>query len=116
MVGIACGGHGDGGVVHDGRRMERAVTVTTEPQWVPTDEDITGAQVTAFARVAEQRTGKTFADYQALWRWSVEDVEGFWGALWDYFELGEHSGVLEGSDMPGVTWFPGTTLNYVDQV
>ncbi|WNG87032.1 acetoacetate--CoA ligase [Mycobacterium sp. ITM-2016-00317] len=96
--------------------MERAVTVTTEPQWVPTDEDITGAQVTAFARFAEQRTGKTFADYQALWRWSVEDVEGFWGALWDYFELGEHSGVLEGSEMPGVTWFPGTTLNYVDHV
>jgi acetoacetyl-CoA synthetase len=96
--------------------MERPVTVTTEPQWVPTDEDIEGAQVTAFARFAEQRTGKTFADYQALWRWSVEDVEGFWGALWDYFELGEHSGVLEGSEMPGVTWFPGTTLNYVDQV
>ena len=29
-----------------------------------------------------------FSDYAELWRWSVEDLEGFWGALWERFELG----------------------------
>jgi acetoacetyl-CoA synthetase len=24
-------------------------------------------------------------DYHALWRWSVDDVEGFWAAIWDFF-------------------------------
>ena len=22
-----------------------------------------------------------------LWRWSVEDLEGFWGSVWEFFEL-----------------------------
>ena len=49
--------------------MERAVTVTTDAaQWEPTDEDIAKAQVTAFTRFVEQRTGRTFADYHALWQ------------------------------------------------
>lgn len=97
--------------------MERAVTTTTAAaQWEPTDEDIARAHVTAFTRFVEQRTGRTFADYHELWQWSVDDIEAFWGALWDYFDLGSHNGVLQGSQMPGARWFPGTSLNYVDQV
>lgn len=96
--------------------MERAVTVTSEAQWTPTPQDIADAQVTAFARFVAERTGRTFDDYHALWQWSVEDTEGFWGALWDYFELGERAEVLADAEMPGARWFPGATLNYVDQV
>ncbi|MDY6995178.1 MAG: acetoacetate--CoA ligase [Actinomycetota bacterium] len=96
--------------------MERTVTEAT-PQWTPTDEDVAGARVTDFARFAEARTGRGFDDYAALWRWSVDDVEGFWATLWDYFELGERAPtVLEHPEMPGARWFPGTSLNYVDQV
>ncbi|AFM19366.1 acetoacetyl-CoA synthase [Mycolicibacterium chubuense NBB4] len=87
------------------------------PQWVPTEADVDGARVTDFARFAEQRTGSAFPDYRSLWQWSVDDVEGFWAALWDYFELGERSEeVLQHPEMPGAQWFPGTTVNYVDQV
>jgi acetoacetyl-CoA synthetase len=97
--------------------MERALTMTAEPQWVPTDEDVAGARVTDFARFVEKRTGATLPDYQALWRWSVDDIEGFWAALWEYFELGVRGEtVLESTEMPGARWFPGTTLNYADQV
>ncbi len=28
-------------------------------------------------------------DYQSLWQWSVDDPAAFWGALWEYFELGD---------------------------
>ena len=31
--------------------------------------------------------GLRFADYNALWRWSVEDLEGFWGAIWAFFDV-----------------------------
>lgn len=97
--------------------MERSVTVTVTPQWTPTPQDVEDAIVTDFARFAEQRTGATFPDYHALWQWSVGDVEGFWAALWDYFELGDRAEhVLENPEMPGARWFPETTLNYVDQV
>ncbi|MVU82840.1 acetoacetate--CoA ligase [Nocardia sp. ET3-3] len=88
-----------------------------EPQWVPGEVDIAEAQVTSFALFVEKRTGLSLPDYRALWQWSVDDLPGFWGAIWDYFDLGERSDeVLGSSDMPGAQWFPGTTLNYVDQV
>ncbi|MEV6098162.1 acetoacetate--CoA ligase [Nocardia sp. NPDC051981] len=88
-----------------------------EPQWVPSDQDIAEAQVTSFALFVEKRTGLSLPDYRALWQWSVNDVPGFWGAIWDYFDLGERSDeVLGSTEMPGAQWFPGTTLNYVEQV
>ncbi|MFC9996187.1 acetoacetate--CoA ligase [Nocardia sp. NPDC127526] len=88
-----------------------------EPQWTPTDLDIIEADVTSFARFVEKRTGESLPDYQALWRWSVDDLAGFWGAVWDYFYLGERPDqVLAGTEMPGAQWFPGARLNYVDQV
>ena len=96
--------------------MECALTAEV-PQWVPTDQDIADARITDFARFAERRTGSVFPDYSALWRWSVQDIEGFWTSVWDYFDVGERGHrVLENSEMPGARWFPGTTLNYVDQV
>src|SRR6188472_2631389 len=54
-------------------------------------------------------------DYDALWRWSVEDVEGFWAAVWDFFAVGERSGpVLPDASMPGAKWFPEVELNYAE--
>lgn len=95
--------------------MERSVTEA--PQWVPTDQDVADARVTDFSRFVEKRTGLTLPDYHALWQWSVDDIEGFWAALWDYFGLGERAQpVLEHAEMPGARWFPGTTVNYADQV
>ena len=26
-------------------------------------------------------------DYDALWRWSVDDLEAFWAAIWEFFEV-----------------------------
>jgi acetoacetyl-CoA synthetase len=87
------------------------------PQWEPTRRDIADARVTDFARFVEQRAGKQVADYQALWQWSVDDPAVFWGALWEYFELGDvPDRVLDNTEMPGATWFPGVRVNYVDQI
>jgi len=60
-----------------------------------------------------------FADYEALWRWSVTDLEGFWSSLWDYFEIRAHvpyERVLGSRSMPGAEWFPGTRLNYAEHL
>ncbi|MGW0245625.1 acetoacetate--CoA ligase [Nocardia goodfellowii] len=90
---------------------------TAVPQWIPTEADIASARITDFARFVEARTGVAAPDYPALWRWSVADLPGFWHALWDYFELGAIDGeVLASTEMPGAQWFPGTKLNYTDQI
>lgn len=88
-----------------------------EPQWVPTERDIADARVTDFARFVTTRTGAELPDYQALWRWSVDNLPDFWLTVWEYFELGPVAGaVLPRAEMPDARWFPGTTLNYVDRV
>ncbi|AHH21619.1 putative acetoacetate-CoA ligase [Nocardia nova SH22a] len=88
-----------------------------QPQWEPSAQDVAAARITDFARFAGARAGREFGDYQELWQWSVDDLAGFWGAVWEYFELGEvPETVLSDTDMPGAQWFPGITLNYVDRV
>ncbi|MEU2252687.1 acetoacetate--CoA ligase [Nocardia xishanensis] len=88
-----------------------------QPQWVPTERDIADAKVTDFARFVAARTGVATSDYHSLWQWSVDDLAGFWRAVWEYFQLGEIDGeVLASTEMPGAQWFPGTRLNYVDQI
>ena len=63
--------------------------------------------------------GLTFADYDALWRWSVTDLAGFWRSIWDYFDVVAHTpptATLADRRMPGARWFPGATLNYAENV
>jgi acetoacetyl-CoA synthetase len=97
--------------------MTHAPEAPAVPQWQPTERDIEDARVTDFARFVQQRTGAPVADYRSLWQWSVDDPAAFWGALWEYFELGDlPDRVLDNAEMPGARWFPGVRLNYVDQI
>ncbi|MCC4116699.1 acetoacetate--CoA ligase [Aromatoleum toluclasticum] len=87
--------------------------------WTPDAGWLEHANVTAFMNWLRATRGRDFADYDALWRWSVEDLEGFWGALWDYFALESSAPVarvLGRRTMPGAEWFPGARLNYAQHV
>ena len=65
-------------------------TPTDQPTvlWEPSEEQIEHATITRFSRwVAETRDVDVADDYHALWRWSVEDLEGFWAAIWEFFDV-----------------------------
>jgi len=64
-----------------------------------------------------ERRGLVFPDYETLWRWSVDDLGGFWASIWDYFEVISHAPAtqpLSDDRMPGFRWFSGATLNYAE--
>lgn len=93
--------------------------------WEPSNSVLESAEITRFTRwLATTGRGPTGAaeiaerhDYQALWRWSVSDLEGFWQAICDFFEVEFHhppARVLSQRTMPGAEWFPGATLNYAE--
>ena len=63
--------------------------------------------------------GLDLSDYEELRRWSVADLEGFWAAVWDFFEIRSHEPyerVLGSREMPGAEWFPGARLNYAEHM
>src|SRR5918999_1264285 len=77
--------------------------------WEPPNELLTGSKLARYTRA------RGFSSYDELWRWSVEDLEGFWASIWDEYGLGPRSGpVLERDAMPGAVWFPEVRLNYAE--
>jgi acetoacetyl-CoA synthetase len=48
--------------------------------WQPSAATIRAAKIDRLHRLAGAERGLRFADYDALWRWSVDDLEGFWAA------------------------------------
>jgi acetoacetyl-CoA synthetase len=85
--------------------------------WTPSRERAERSHLTAFMRWLKRERQLAFADYAALWQWSVTDIDGFWRAIWDYFELRSSTpvgAVLRSRKMPGAEWFPGVRLNYAE--
>ncbi|MEU6337958.1 acetoacetate--CoA ligase [Streptomyces cellulosae] len=93
-------------------------TVNPQPLWQPDPERIAQAQVTAFqAWAAEHHGAPADGGYPALHRWSVEELEAFWKAVTEWFDVRfttPYERVLGDRSMPGAQWFPGATLNYAE--
>jgi acetoacetyl-CoA synthetase len=76
-------------------------------------------RIVAYQRWLERERGLRFADYDALWQWSVTELDAFWQSMWDFHGLVSptpHTAVLADERMPGAQWFPGAQLNYARQV
>jgi acetoacetyl-CoA synthetase len=86
--------------------------------WTPSAAQVSDANLTDFLTWLADR-GHVFGSYDALWQWSVTDLDGFWQAIWDYTGI-ECSAlphrVLGQREMPGAEWFPGARLNYAQHV
>ena len=85
--------------------------------WEPSAERMAGSNISRYMAWLAAERGLRFEGYDDLWQWSVDDLEGFWASIWDYF--GVESGspyerVLEAPGMPGARWFEGATLNYAE--
>ena len=45
------------------------------------------ATLSRFSAWLSEERGLEFDDYPELWRWSVDDLEGFWAAIVEFFEV-----------------------------
>ncbi|MET8576389.1 acetoacetate--CoA ligase [Streptomyces sp. NPDC005012] len=93
-------------------------TQNPAPLWQPTPERAAEARITRFQAWAARHHGAPAeGGYPALHRWSVEELETFWTAVTEWFDVRfstPPTGVLTDRSMPGATWFPGATLNYAE--
>ncbi len=98
----------------------------TAPIWEPSAAAVEAAGITEFARwlasergVEAAQRGAGAEGYRELWEWSVANLEEFWAAVWDYFEILSDTPperVLTTHEMPGAEWFPGARVNYAEHV
>jgi acetoacetyl-CoA synthetase len=85
--------------------------------WTPPADVRETTEIGRYLNWLRDERGRDLADYDALWRWSIEDLEGFWGSIWDFFGVRAHEPyerVLGAREMPGAEWFPGARLNYAE--
>lgn len=83
--------------------------------WTPREAFAKASQLASFMDWLRRQRGLDFADYSALWQWSVDCLEDFWGALWEYFAIDSstpYECVLKERVMPGAQWFPGARVNF----
>src|ERR1700678_3123615 len=76
-------------------------------------------QMRLYTNWLREHRGLEFPDYNALWRWSVTDIEGFWQSIWDFHAVNSSTSykrVLSSDQMPGTVWFEGARLNFCAQV
>ena len=87
--------------------------------WEPSEDVVDGANITAYARWLEKEKGVRAHGYQELWSWSVRELERFQDSVWQYFSVKAsqpYAKVLESRVMPGAKWFPGSRLNFAENV
>jgi acetoacetyl-CoA synthetase len=85
--------------------------------WTPPADVRQTTEIGRYLNWLRDERGRDLADYDELWRWSVGDLEGFWGSIWDFFGVRAHAPyerVLGARAMPGAEWFPGARLNYAE--
>ena len=88
--------------------------------WQPTPQSIAASNIEHFRRYCEERYRLSLPDYWALHRFSVDAMEKFWDAWWDFSEVraGKKGSriLIDADQMPGARFFPEAELNFAENL
>ena len=87
--------------------------------WRPSAHDIEDANVTHFMSWLNNERDIAHTTWNDLWEWSVRDLDGFWSAVWDYYDVTaarRPDRIVSADAMPHTRWFSGAQLNYAQNV
>ena len=83
--------------------------------WTPSEEKKNSSLIQKFI----QESSLNFDNYFDLHKWSVNNIEEFWGNFWDFSGIvysENYDTVLSNPTMPGAKWFEGSRLNYAENL
>jgi acetoacetyl-CoA synthetase len=91
-----------------------------KPLWTPSPARIAGANATAFMKQVNERHGTSLRDYASLYQWSIDHLEDFWTAVWDFGGVvaatrGKRA-LADKDNMPGARFFPDAKLNFAENL
>lgn len=98
------------------------MNLESDPQtflWQPSKTVAESSEMFRFLNWLKDEKDLYFADYEALWQWSVTNIEVFWLCVWEFYGImydGKIETVLTSREMPGAQWFTGTSVNYAEHI
>jgi acetoacetyl-CoA synthetase len=88
--------------------------------WTPSERRIGASTLARYASWLAETRGLTFGSYEEMWRWSVDDLEGFWRTIIELCDIrmggAGAATVLAEWTMPGTHWFPSATVSYPEHI
>jgi len=94
--------------------------MSQRPLWTPSESRIGNSNLHRFMAQLNRDHGVTLTTYDDVHRFSVERMEDFWMALWDFGGVkAETRGqriLTDGDRMPGGRFFPDARLNYAENL
>ncbi|WP_419917688.1 acetoacetate--CoA ligase [Candidatus Poriferisocius sp.] len=93
--------------------------MSVRPLWVPDEGRVAESNLARFAAGVGIHIGAG-GGYEQLHRWSVEDLGGFWSAVWDFCGVVASkrgsSPVVRAGSMADTRFFDGARLNYAENL
>ncbi|MGC8720636.1 MAG: AMP-binding protein, partial [Thermodesulforhabdaceae bacterium] len=92
-----------------------------KPLWVPSEERIKQANITAYMNFLKEKYARqSFSSYKELYEWSVNNIADFWASVWEFCGIIASKPYDEVVDdpykMPGAKWFQGARLNFAENL
>ena len=99
---------------------EELIISNKKKLWEPSEEWIKNAEITKFIEKVNKDFDQNIQGGKDLYRWSVEKIEDFWAAMWEFGGIvasKKYDKVVEDlSIFPGTKWFPGAKLNFAENL
>jgi len=90
-----------------------------KPLWSPSARGVADANITAFITALNAAYKLNLRTYHDLWQWSIDNLEEFWDAIWQFCgvigERGKRT-LADGDRMPGARFFPDAKINFAENL
>lgn len=96
--------------------------MVVEPLWTPSQSRVEASNLRAFEQLVAGRHGVDVRDFVSLHRWSVDQPDRFWSAVWDWTEVRGDKGdrLIESPADDELFWrtrfLPDATLNFAENL
>jgi len=88
--------------------------------WQPSEERVRNSHMFRFMNGVNEKHGQTFAAYDDLYQWSIQNIPDFWAAMWDFADIRASRPydlvVDDPYRLPGARWFEGARLNFAENL
>ena len=85
--------------------------------WSPRPDARQTSRIGAYLGWLEREQDRSFATYDDVLRWSIDDLDSFWTSVWRHFDVRSSTDpgpALSDDRMPGARWFPDARLNWAE--